>query len=60
MSYKIDNTSISVLYLIDQVWCGRGGSEQHLNWLLERLPDERVKSILLFLQDKLMRMTFFL
>ncbi len=36
-------TSFSVLFLIDQVWGGRGGSEQHLNWLLERLPNEVIR-----------------
>jgi len=34
---------ISVLYLIDQIWCGRGGTEQHLNWLLECIPDDKFK-----------------
>lgn len=43
MSRKINYSSISVLYLIDQVWCGRGGTEQHLNWLLERLPNDAIK-----------------
>lgn len=43
MSRKFNYSSISVLYLIDQVWCGRGGTEQHLNWLLERLPNDAIK-----------------
>lgn len=43
MSQKINYSSVSVLYLIDQVWCGRGGTEQHLNWLLERLPNDLIK-----------------
>lgn len=34
---------ISVLYLIDQIWNGRGGTEQHLNWLLQKLPGDTIK-----------------
>ncbi|MGL4595584.1 MAG: glycosyltransferase family 4 protein [Thermoguttaceae bacterium] len=33
-----DAHSLHVLYLIDQLYSGRGGSEQHLMWLLKTLP----------------------
>ncbi|MDR0610373.1 MAG: glycosyltransferase [Planctomycetaceae bacterium] len=30
---------IRILYLIDDLWSSRGGSEQHLLWLLKNIPD---------------------
>ncbi|MDR0704492.1 MAG: glycosyltransferase [Planctomycetaceae bacterium] len=30
---------IQILYLIDDLWSSRGGSEQHLLWLLNNIPD---------------------
>jgi glycosyltransferase involved in cell wall biosynthesis len=30
---------IRILYLIDDLWSSRGGSEQHLLWLLKNVPD---------------------
>ncbi|MDR2756940.1 MAG: glycosyltransferase family 4 protein [Planctomycetaceae bacterium] len=30
---------IRILYLIDDLWSSRGGSEQHLLWLLNNIPD---------------------
>ncbi|MDR0336504.1 MAG: glycosyltransferase [Planctomycetaceae bacterium] len=30
---------IRILYLIDDLWSSRGGSEQHLLWLLENIPN---------------------
>lgn len=32
---------VRILFLLDQLASGRGGSEQHLLWLLERLPTDR-------------------
>jgi glycosyltransferase involved in cell wall biosynthesis len=44
-NYRISNSlndhpNISILFLIDQFWSERGGSEQHLLWLLKHLPTE--------------------
>lgn len=39
---KLQNNSNQkiILFLIDQFWSGKGGSEQNLLWLLKKLPQE--------------------
>ncbi|MGL6194520.1 MAG: hypothetical protein ACRC2T_06820, partial [Thermoguttaceae bacterium] len=39
----------NILFLVDQIWSGKGGSEQHLLWLLRKLPDSEVtKHLIVF------------
>lgn len=38
MENKINRRRISILFLIDQIWSEKGGTEQHLWWLLKKLP----------------------
>ena len=43
------NSPIRTLYLFDQIWSGNGGTEQHLWWLLSRLPNSQiVKHLIVF------------
>lgn len=37
-----------ILYLIDEIWKGRGGSEQHLFWLLRCLPSGFERHFIVF------------
>ncbi len=38
---KCNGRRTRILYLLDQLYSARGGAEQHLHWLLSRLPEDQ-------------------